>query len=96
VKIAMDGPRLIREDHENTKITKILVQRSRKSSCIEGGDAPAMRGATTEHTGQYVREEQRRSAGCSAGRMPSYFAIAALVLLCQIDEFPNGFGSDHF
>ena len=26
--------------------------------------------ATTENIGQYLREEQRRQAGCIAGRMP--------------------------
>ncbi len=25
-----------------------------------------------------------------------FMVVALLVLLCQIDEFPNGFGSDHF
>ena len=30
---------------------------------------------------EYLREKQRSSAGCSAGRMPSYFAIGPLAML---------------
>ena len=37
--------------------------------CTESGDAPGWQGATTENTGEYLREEQRRQAGCSAARM---------------------------
>ena len=40
-----------------------------------------MQGATSEKTGEYVSEEQRRRAGCSAGRMPSYFAVGPLGVL---------------
>ena len=35
----------------NRGISRCLVVRSRNSSCIEGGDAPAPQGATTEHAG---------------------------------------------
>ena len=39
----------------------------------EGGDAPVSQGATSENTGLYLNEEQRREAGCSAGRMQRHF-----------------------
>jgi hypothetical protein len=32
-------------------VDRELVVRSGNGSCIEGGDAPAMQGATTENTG---------------------------------------------
>jgi len=50
-----------------------LVFRLRSPVSIEGGDAPGWQGATTENTGAYLREEQRRQTGCSAGRMQQEF-----------------------
>jgi transcriptional regulator with XRE-family HTH domain len=41
------------------------------TASTETGDAPGSQGATTENIGQYLREEQRREAGCSVGRMPA-------------------------
>ena len=35
----------------------------------EGGDAPGSPGVRSENTGLYLSDEQRREAGCSAGRM---------------------------
>jgi hypothetical protein len=39
----------------------------------EAGEAPAGQGATTENIGNIRREEQRRPAGCIAGRMQPDF-----------------------
>jgi hypothetical protein len=38
----------------------------------ENGDAPGWQGATTENTGQYSREEQRRSTPGSPTRQPRW------------------------
>ncbi len=50
-----------------------LAARGESPARTEGGDAPAGLGATSEHIGPYLSEEQRRPAGCSAGRMPADF-----------------------
>ncbi len=50
-----------------------LAARGESPARTEGGDAPAGPGATSEHIGPYVSEEQRRPAGRSAGRMPADF-----------------------
>ena len=35
-----------------------------------GGEAPVWQGARRERTGESVTDEQRRQAGCIAGRLP--------------------------
>ena len=66
----------------------LLAVRGESPASIETGDAPGSQGATSEHIGQYVSEEQRSESagpptrvsqrvgvqeGCSAGRMPAEF-----------------------
>ena len=46
----------------------------------ETGDAPGWQGARSENTGQYLNDEQRRQAGCSAGRMQRDFHHGLLEL----------------
>ena len=51
---------------------RVLIPRPRSLVNIEGRDAPGRQGATTENPERhraYLSEEQRRRAGCSAGRM---------------------------
>jgi len=50
-----------------------LAVRGETPASTETGDAPGSQGATSEHIGPYVSEEQRREARCSAGRMPAEF-----------------------
>ncbi len=54
---------------------------SQRGASTEGGEAPGRLGATTENTELYLREEQRRRAGCIAGRMPRPFVRWVLELL---------------
>ena len=46
-----------------------LAARGETPRRTEIGAAPAWQGATREHIGRCVTEEQRRHAGCSANRM---------------------------
>ena len=57
-----------------------LAARGKGRRRIEGGDAPGWQGVTTENIGQYLREEQRSQAGCSAGRMQPAFCHGLLVV----------------
>ena len=51
-----------------------------KVACgTETGQAPTWQGATRENSGVYSTEEQRREAGCIAGRMPRDFHHGLLV-----------------
>ena len=50
--------------------------------CTETGEAPGSRGATREHTGPYVIEEQQSEAGCIAGRMRRGFRHGLLGPSC--------------
>ena len=43
-----------------------LAARGGSAASHAGGEAPAPQGATTENTGQYLKAEQRREAGCPA------------------------------
>src|SRR5688572_24778125 len=69
-----------------------LTARGESPASIETGDAPGSQGATSEHIGQYVSEEQRREAGCSAGRMPADFhhgllrALAVIIIIVAVDH----------
>jgi hypothetical protein len=64
----------------------------------EGGEAPAPPGATTENTGLYLKEEQRRAAGCIAGRMQRHFhhGLLARVALHQLRHNLSVAGRQHF
>jgi hypothetical protein len=78
--VYIDGARETSQLAQSAKTrTYLMTPRS-----TEGGEAPDWQGATTENTGQYLREEQRRQArgprrafrsalgwetGCIAGRM---------------------------
>jgi len=52
---------------------------ARGDSGAEGGDASGSRGATSENTGLYLREEQRREAGCSGPNAAAHFHHGLLV-----------------
>ena len=50
-----------------------LGVRGETPRCTETGEAPGSRGATREHAGLHVTEEQQSEAGCIAGRMQREF-----------------------
>ena len=50
-----------------------LGVRGESPRATETGEAPGSRGATREHTGLHVTEEQQGEAGCLAGRMQREF-----------------------
>ena len=52
----------------------------------ETGEAPRSPGATTENTGQYLREEQRRERGCIARRMQPAFHHGLLSSFRRIEQ----------
>ena len=68
----------------NRRLHASLAARRETPRCTEIGDAPGWQGATREHIGSCVTEEQRRQMGCSADRMQRGFHHGLLYIVAVV------------